>query len=180
MKKLSVLFLVILAALVASAQALAQPGSGLGLYAGFSQSTLKSGPLEIDTDGPSFGIDYQFALNDLVSISPFYTFSDEEGDFTFSGIPFNADLEYTILGVQVRFWFDGFFVGGHAARYELDFTFESGGISGSGSEDGTGAGVIIGWEGENGIFVTGQYDSASLEEGDKFTGTRVHVGFRFK
>ncbi len=184
MKKFSVLFLVVLAALLPASQALAQPGSGFGLFGGvarhdmegtFTQPPLTGIQFNYESSGVSIGIDWQFEISDSFTINPFLMSSSE----SFSG-DINADGGHAILGVSFRFWFDGLFLGPHVGSYNEVLEDNTGNTI---DASGTGIGVMIGWQDESGFLLMAQYDTASLEYVDAdvdLTGIRLQAGFRWK
>ena len=186
MKKGALVLGIVLMATTVGENVWAKAQTGIGIIAGFSATTLTSGPLEIDTSGPGYGFDFQLAPSDNFSMNLFYYFSREEGSFAFPPVssastPFAAEHEFRSGGLQFRGWSENLFLGAFFAHYTLDFTFTSneGAISGEGTEKGWGIGVVTGWEGDSGLFIAGQYEIASLEGDDIFT-PRLLIGFRFK
>ena len=169
----------------------AAPGDGFGLFAGFAQHTSKGEftptgtEFEFESSGLSLGIDYQFMLGGAFSISPFYLTSvetAEEKSSLFSSLGVEAESAvHTVLGVQLRLWFDSLFVGGHVGRYTEVIQFDSG----DAGFVGTGFGAIVGLEQDGGLFFSAQMDSAELTDEDDVADTtltafRVHVGYRWK
>ena len=174
--------------LIYSGSTFAAPENGFGLYGGFashsSDGVITAGAptgteFEFSSSGLSIGIDYQFALGDSFSISPFLvssseSFTDETGIFVE-----NDGGSHGIIGVQFRLWFEDVFVGAHVGNYSEVIRFSTSDVT----SDGPGFGVIAGWEGERGLFFSAQYDQASLEASDAdidLTGIRLHIGYRWK
>jgi hypothetical protein len=158
--------------------ALAEPKNGFGLNAGLASHSMQdqcSYCSSYSSTGLSLGLDYQFALSDKFSISPFLMTSAESTSV--SGV--NAG--HGILGVQLRYWAGDLFFGGHLAAYSEALT--SGGVSLSGS--GGGAGLVAGWEKpDGGLYVMGQVDSATVKWSGyvdtKLSAFRFSVGYRWK
>lgn len=176
--KLRVMFLntVVLFALLAGT-ALAGPQNGFGLNAGLaSHSRDCGGCAASSTSGLSLGLDYQFAVSDQLSISPFLMSSGETSSQV-SG----ATVGHGILGVQLRYWAGDMFFGGHLGSYSEAFTDGSLSLSGSGG----GAGLVAGWENpDGGLYVMGQLDSATVKYSGitdiKFSAFRLSAGYRWK
>ena len=176
--------------LVLASPAWAAAGSGFGLYGGFASHTSKGQftvpPLtgvefEFTSSGISFGIDYQFAIGDSFSISPFLMTSSEQFEEKTNVFTEAEDGSHSILGVQFRYWLDLLFVGVHIGQYTEVINFSTG----DAGFVGTGGGVVVGWENDDGLFFSGQYDSATLKDDDDvaetdLTGFRLHIGFRWK
>jgi hypothetical protein len=120
------------------------------------------------------GLDYQFAINNQFSISPFLMSSGESSSVN------NLTAGHGILGAQLRYWAGDMFFGGHLGNYSEVFTNNGTSISGSGG----GAGLVAGWENPNGgMYVMGQVDSATVKYSTfdiKFTASRLSVGYRWK
>jgi hypothetical protein len=157
--------------------AVAEPKNGFGLNAGLASHNRDCGGcIGSSTSGLSIGLDYQFALSDKFSISPFLM-SSGETNRNVSG----TTVGHGILGAQLRYWAGDMFLGGHLGRYSEVIT--NGGISLSGS--GGGSGLVAGWEKpDGGLYVMGQYDSAKVKYSGltdiKFTAFRFSVGYRWK
>lgn len=128
-----------------------------------------------NTTGMTFGMDYQFALNEQWSLSPFLMSSIES-----SNTAGNVTFAHGILGLQLRYWIGDAFVGGHFGKYSELTTFSLLGIAAFGN----GAGLVAGWENPNGgFYVMGQYDSANLSDVGadvKISGLRLSIGYRWK
>jgi len=163
--------------------ALAEPRNGFGLNAGLASHTMQDQCTGIcssyDTSGLSVGLDYQFAISDKFSISPFLMSSAESTSNS------AVSAGHGIFGVQLRYWAGDVFFGGHLAMYSEVLTASSGSLSASVSGSGGGAGLVAGWENPNGgIYVMGQYDSATLAysgfSDSKLSAFRLSVGYRWK
>ena len=158
--------------------AVAEPKNGFGLNAGLVSSSMQdqcTSCSSYSSSGLSLGLDYQFALSDRFSISPFLMTSGESTSV--SGV--NAG--HGILGVQLRYWAGDMFFGGHLGGYSE--VLSGGGVSVSGS--GGGAGLVAGWEKpDGGLYVMGQLDSATVKYSGfadtKLSAFRFSVGYRWK
>jgi len=158
---------------------MAEPKNGFGLNAGTASHNRDCGGCTgSSTSGLSLGMDYQFALSDKFSLSPFLMTSSESSS-NVSGVA----VGHGILGAQLRYWAGDMFFGGHLGSYSE--VLVSGGTSVSGT--GGGSGLVAGWEKpDGGLYVMGQFDSAkvtysSLGNSDiKFTAFRLSVGYRWK
>lgn len=157
--------------------AMADPKNGFSLNAGVSSHSRDCGVCAgSSTSGLSIGADYQFALSDTLSISPFLMSSGETASNT-SGTTY----AHGILGAQLRYWAGDMFFGGHLGSYTEVLT--NGGLSLSGS--GGGAGLVAGWEKpDGGLYVMGQLDSATVKYSGfndiKFSALRLSAGYRWK
>ena len=156
--------------------ALANPQNGFGLNAGLvSHSRDCGGCVGSSTSGLSLGLDYQFALSDKISISPFLMTSSE----TSSNVS-GTTIGHGILGVQLRYWAGDMFFGGHLGGYSEVITSGSVSLSGSGG----GAGLVAGWEKpDGGLYVMGQLDSAEISYSGAnipISAFRLSVGYRWK
>jgi len=157
--------------------AMAAPKNGFSLNAGLASHNRDcNGCAGSSTSGLSLGLDYQFALSDKLSISPFLMTSGE----TSSNVS-GTTVGHGILGVQLRYWAGDMFFGGHLGSYSEVIT--NGGFSMSGN--GGGAGLVAGWENpDGGMYVMGQLDSATVKYSGlsdiKFSALRLSVGYRWK
>ena len=192
MKKVALILAIALSGLFVAGQVWAGPGSGLGIGGGFASHTTDvdgdaSGPgFEFDSDGFALVADWQIVMSDSFTLTPFFQFSDEEGDDVAlgGGATLTIDMTIITLGVQARFWFGGFFLGAGAGLASIDFDFEfknAGPFSGTSSDSDTGTVILgmIGWEGDSGIFAYGQYETILLDDAD-ITGFVAIVGYRFR
>ncbi len=158
--------------------AVAEPKNGFSLNAGLASHSMEdqcASCTSYSSSGVSLGLDYQFALSDKFSISPFLMTSGESTSV--SGVT----AGHGILGAQLRYWAGDMFFGGHLGRYTE--VLSGGGISMSGS--GGGAGLVAGWEKPNGgLYVMGQVDSATVKwsgfADTKISAFRFSVGYRWK
>jgi hypothetical protein len=157
--------------------AVAEPKNGFGLNAGLaSHSRDCGGCAGSNTSGLSLGLDYQFALSDKLSISPFLMTSAE----TSSNVS-GTTVGHGILGAQLRYWAGDMFFGGHLGGYSE--VISGGGVSLTGS--GGGGGIVAGWEKpDGGLYFMGQLDSATMKYSGvkdvKFSAFRLSVGYRWK
>jgi hypothetical protein len=160
--------------------------SGFGIQIGYASHTssgeitegaLTGAEFEVTSSGTSIGIDYQLALSDSISISPFLISSAESAESDELIVDTSG---HGILGIQIRFWLDTVFIGGHVGSYSEVLSGDAGDESGR----GTGYGVVIGWESrDSGLFLSLQSDQAKIEYSDAesdLTGARAHIGWRFK
>lgn len=121
--------------------AVAEPKNGFGLNAGLvGHSRDCGGCAGSNTSGLSIGLDYQFALSDKLSISPFLMTSGE----TSSNVS-GTSVNHGILGGQLRYWAGDMFFGGHLGFYSE--VISSGGVSLTGSGGGGGSSGLgkAGW-----------------------------------
>lgn len=128
--------------------------------------------------GLSLGVDYQFVLNDNLTLNPFLMLSGE----SISGLGNNITGNHSILGLQLRYWIGDAFIGGHIGSYSETVTNNNYNLSTSAS--GGGGGVVAGWENPNGgLYFMGQLDSAKLNYNytdTRLTDVRLSVGYRWK
>ncbi len=175
MKTTSLLFSAAILFALQTGTAVAGPKNGFGLNAGLTSHTMDCNCLPDSSSGLSLGLDYQFALSDTFSISPFLMSSGESTNL--SGVT----AGHGILGVQLRFWAGDVFFGGHIGSYSEVLSANSVSISGSGG----GAGLVAGWENPNGgMYWMGQLDSANIAYSGfpdyKLHGMRLSIGYRWK
>lgn len=169
---------VVLFALLAGT-ALAGPQNGFGLNAGLASHSMSDPAGSYKSSGLSLGLDYQFAISDNLSISPFLMSSGESTDMT------SVTAGHGILGVQLRYWAGDTFFGGHLGGYSEVLTASVGSLSVSSSGSGGGAGLVAGWENpDGGLYVMGQLDSATIKYSGsadtKMSAFRFSVGYRWK
>ena len=157
-----------------SGTAEASPQNGFSLNAGLASHSMNDPGGSYNTSGLSIGLDYQFALSDKLSISPFLMSSGESTNI--SGIT----AGHGILGVQLRYWVGDMFFGGHLGSYSEVTTNGNLSISANGG----GAGLVMGWERpDEGLYVMGQIDSATVKYAfwdTKLSGLRLSMGYRWK
>ena len=159
--------------------AAAEPKNGFGLNAGLASHSMNDPGSSYSSAGLSIGVDYQIALSDKLSINPFLMSSGETTNA--SGIT----AGHGILGVQLRYWVDDMFFGGHLGGYSEVQTASSGSFSVSASGSGGGAGLVAGWEKpDGGLYVMGQLDSATIKYSGfadtKLSAFRLSAGYRWK
>ncbi len=151
--------------------AVAGPKDGFGFNGGLASYDIDN---SVDSSGISIGVDYQFAVNEQFSISPFLMSSGESTSI--SGV----SVGHGIFGVQFRYWSNDVFFGGHFGNYSEVRTNGWFTLSGSGG----GSGLVAGWENpETGFYMMGQLDSAIIDYGFAeidISGFRFSVGKRWK
>lgn len=161
--------------------AVAEPKNGFSLNAGLASHSRSCGVgcTATSTSGLSLGLDYQFALSDKFSVSPFLMSSSES-------VKNSSVLTagHGILGAQLRYWSGDMFFGGHLGSYSE--VFVSGGSTVV-TAAGGGAGLVAGWEQpDGGLYVMGQVDSATVTPSSagysdaKFSAFRLSAGYRWK
>ena len=178
--------------LIAAGNALAEPGSGFGLSIGAANSSMNGtttatgATYSYSSSGLSVGMDYQIALFKNFSINPMLMSSGE--DVSGTNQASNAG-GHAILGLQLRYWMDDFFIGGQVGKYGevLSSSTSTGGGTTTTTDTavgGSGRGVVVGWApSKSKWFVMGQFDTADLDNAStkvKFTGTRASIGYRWK
>lgn len=182
MKKQLVLPAILAAFALGAGNAQAAPKSGFGLDAGLATQHM-TGPAagSYQGTGVSIGIDYQIAVSDSFSINPFLMSSAEN---TSGNVTAGTKSAHGILGLQLRYWINDMFIGGHLASYSEVLSNTTGNITTSTSVNGGGLGLVAGWEDPNGgLFVMGQLDSANLKypaTTNKLSGFRLSLGYRWK
>ncbi|HEX9841665.1 MAG TPA: outer membrane beta-barrel protein, partial [bacterium] len=168
--------------------ALAQPISGLGLFAGLSSTSYTEPGLSLDAGGFGFGVDYQVVLNPTVSINPHLLFVHEQADDVLLSDPFlgsftfETEFDYTVMGVHVLFWpVETFFIGGGLSNHsvKLTVTEKSTGKSASDTESDVSPGLVAGFATPGGFFVSARYDAVEIQ-GSDIKSLRVLFGYRFK
>jgi hypothetical protein len=177
---------------ICSSTALAEPKSGFGLSVGgtsnnMSGTTIPGGvAYSYSSSGLSVGMDYQFAVSKSFSINPLLMSSGEDAIGT--TLQTGTVAGHGFLGLQLRYWLDNFFIGGHVGKY-VELLSVATTVNGSTTTtdtvgSGSGRGIVIGWEPSSSKwFVMGQVDSASisyLSADVKQTGARISVGYRWK
>lgn len=165
--------------------AFAEPKNGFGVNIGLADHSMKAtftqgppGTASYSSSGLSLGIDYQIALSHYFSLNPFLMTSGESAS---GDVVSGTSASHGILGLQLRYWIDDMFIGGHIARYSEVLSNSN---YGNTSASGPGVGLVLGWEQhDGGLFFMGQLDSAKLAYDDadvKLTGFRLSVGYRWK
>jgi hypothetical protein len=166
---------------VGAGSAIAEPKNGFGLDGGIVTSHMSNPLGNYQSSGLSIGIDYQFAISESFSINPFLMSS---GESTSGALIPGTKAGHGILGLQLRYWINDMFIGGHLASYSEILSNSVGNITASTTATGGGAGLVAGWENPNGgMFVMGQLDSAKLQytgSTSKMSGFRLSMGYRWK
>lgn len=188
MKKIIGLLCLAVILAVSSAGIASAAEAGLSIFVGMSDSDLDYPDGTDAYDGTAFGVDYQINNSESFTINPFYMLSNEDGpsgaffDPFFGTVTFTSEIDTTILGAELRFWFDSLFVGPLVANFDIDRTISINFIGTTFTvEDGDSAigfGAVAGWEAEGGIFLKFFYGMADLD-GVDYTTTRLFVGWRF-
>ena len=160
----------------------AEPKNGFGLNGGLtSQHTTGGIGGNYQSSGVSFGLDYQIAVSDSLSLNPFLMSSAES---TSGAIAAGTNAAHGMLGLQLRYWIDNTFIGGHLASYSEVLSNTVGNVTTSTAVNGGGLGLVVGWEKpDGGMFVMGQLDSANLKypaSTNKLSGFRLSIGYRWK
>ena len=188
MKK-KILLSIALLLLFSAGAAFADPKSGFSVNAGLashSMSIANAAPaFSYDSSGLSLGIDYQIALSKSFSLNPFLMTSGETvSGYCSGGLCASPSTEVTsghgIIGLQLRYWINDIFVGGHITSYSEVLDNGTSNVNAS----GPGAGLAVGWEKhDGGLYVMGQLDGATLKYSDAdvdLSGVRLSVGYRWK
>ena len=183
MKKLNIIALAVMVSAMLWSNVEARPKTGFGLFGGVASHSadgkFRFSPItkfSYSSSGLSIGIDYQFAIGENISFNPFLvsSFEDTRGDLV-SGVAARHD----ILGIQMRFWVEDIFFGGHVGAYD-EFLFGASVTNTSGT--GAGFGIIAGLELDSGVIFSVQYDIFNVKYSDAkvdLTGVRIHAGFRW-
>jgi len=185
MKKRHILFNTTILLALPTGTAAAAPQKGFSLDFGIARHTIKPDCYlcVTSTRGNSYGMDVQIPVSDKLSINPFLMMSSE---FTNVNIPDSkVSANHMILGVQLRYWVNNIFFGGHVGRYVESIEISSGPKLSYVSGGGWGLGLVAGWESPNsGWYMMGQVDSAVLKylspPDNKLSGFRLSVGYRWK
>jgi len=171
--------------LFAATQSPLAAGDGFGVSAGvsnFSSSgSISSGTyggesFSVSGSGISLGIDYQIALMKDLTVNPFLSLSNESAS---SDQLSYTSASHTRLGAHLLYHKEQYYFGGHLAQTSESF---SGGTGSEASGSGVGFGLIGGWERENGLIVSAQFDSAPIDFDDgssDVTGILIKVGYRW-
>ncbi len=199
MKKIIICLNALMLLLIAAGNAFAAPESGFGLNAGMTSNRMSGTASPAGTaysyssSGLSVGMDYQFALSDSFSINPIFMISSGESltstlqaGTMFSGAQPPDSAGHGIFGLQLRYWIDDFFIGGHVGSYAefLSSTNSNTNTSTTTVGEGIGRGLVLGWAPSSSKwFLMGQIDTANIgytNANVKLTGTRVSIGYRWK
>ena len=161
----------------------AAPSSGWSFNLGYASHTsdVTEFSEEYDSSGLSIGGDYQFAINDSLSINLFLMSSIEStsGNVSVKG----GGAGHGVFGVQGRFWSDNLYVGAHLGSYSevlLDLPYNDN-VAGQ----AFGYGFVAGLENKDGWYAQGQYDIATgvdtwSDTDIDLTALRLSVGYRWK
>lgn len=199
MKKIIICSNALMLLLIVTGNALAAPESGFGINLGMARNSMSGTTTPAGTaysyssSGLSVGMDYQFALSDSFSISPIFIISSGESlnsasqaGTIFSGAQPPDSAGHGIFGLQLRYWMDDVFIGGHVGSY-AEFLSSTNSNTKTTTEtvgEGIGKGLVVGWEpSKSKWFVMGQIDTANIDYTSanvKLTGTRVSIGYRWK
>ncbi len=160
----------------------AEPKNGFGLNAGLISNHMTGASAgSYQSQGLSLGLDYQIALSDSFSLNPFLMTS---GENTSGAVAAGTNAAHGMLGLQLRYWINDVFIGGHLASYSEVLSITNANVITSTSANGGGVGLAAGWENPNGgLFVMGQLDSANLKypaSTSKLSGFRLSIGYRWK
>ena len=174
------------AALLGPTLARADPHSGLGLMGGF---VAHKGNVQV-ADGEVFGftssgldagVEYQRVLTPEFSLVGFAAGSLESVGGDASQLYSTAGHGY--LGVQLRYWEGGKFVGAQVGAYSEVLLPKPGAGATQTQASGWGVGVAGGFENGNGWFLAGQVDLAQVAYTNAvhgLTGVRLNIGYRFR
>lgn len=156
------------AAVLCSGIASAAPQNGIGSYVGLISATEGS----MNSTGLSLGLDAQFAINDNWSLVPYLMLSAEHTSTSKSA----AD---GLAGLQLRRWFNDWFVGMHVFDHDR---IVSGGGTVQSSAYGLAAGVLAGFEYDNGWGAEIQTDSFETTNniGVRRNAVRLHLTYRWR
>ena len=150
-----------------------------GVFGGLTFSNISDPDIDADVDGTAFGADFQIDVAEDVTVNPFLMISSETGTADFGGITFDVEADLTIIGAEVRFWFDDIFVGPLIGQFDGEVTLSGGGGSLTASDTAIGIGGVFGWESEQGLSVRGMIASVAFDDSVDYFTTRILVGFRF-
>jgi hypothetical protein len=132
--------------------------SGLGIFFDYVSDSMQDTGSSTSDDhaaGIGIGLDFQIAIGGIVSINPMAMFS-----FQPSGV--QADTYgHQFLGVEGRVWFNNAFIGARTGQYQQHRS----GFLGLGGETGSGSGwgVTLGSENDNGTFFAVLWDEAAVD-----------------
>lgn len=183
----------------AASNVFAAAESGFGLNAGMTSNRMNgttipgSATYSYSSSGLSLGVDYQLAVSDSFSINPIFIISAGESltstlqaGTVFSGVQPPDSAGHGIFGLQLRYWIDDVFIGGHVGSY-AEFLSSINANTNTTTDtvgEGMGRGLVVGWEpSKSKWFVMGQVDTANiayLAANVKLTGARLSIGYRWK
>lgn len=180
MYRIARIVLIGLAATLVALPAFAQE-NGFGVGAGISSTNYSEPGLTLNPAGIALTADYQIKLDGPLTVNPFFLFAHEQGeDVIFLGQTFSTEFDYSVLGLEARFWpTEQFFIGGHLANHNvtLTVTHVASGSSSSSSDSAAGFGLVGGAQ-FNQISILGLYDAYSIN-GSDFSSLRLLVVYRF-
>lgn len=176
MKPVFGIFVTVVVLVLQTGPALAAPKQGIGVNAGFAyhNMTPTGGFMASTSKGMSLGVDYQLIMSDRWTLNPFVMSSAETSSE--SGV----ELGHVIIGVQGRYWFNDFFVGGQVGNYsEVRTIFNTTSVA-----RGFGAGLVVGWEDPiSKVSVTAQIDKTTVKYSNAdvaISGFRLNMGYRWE
>jgi len=151
---------------ICSGIAAADPQNGIGAYAGLIGATEGGS----ESKGLSLGMDAQFASEGKWSLNPYLMVSDERDAAS-------RTLADGLAGLQIRRWFNDWFVGGqffvHDSLIFSKSTVQS-------STYGPGMGVVAGLEYTSGWGVEVQSESFEYaSQGMPRNAVRLHLTYRW-
>jgi hypothetical protein len=151
---------------ICSGIAAADPQNGIGAYVGLIGA--KEGGSE--SKGLSLGMDAQFASKDKWSLNPYLMVSAERDSAS-------KTLADGLAGLQVRRWFDDWFVGGQFFVHDT-LVFSNSTVQSS--TYGPGMGIVSGFEYANGWGVEVQSESFEYaSQGVPRNAVRLHLTYRW-
>lgn len=165
---LNLSFLITLVATsVFAVPAFASPKNGFGAYGGVIAASENG----ISSKGLSLGADAQFTINEAWSLNPYLMASVERSSSS-------NTVSDELVGVQLRYWFSEWFIGGHI--FEHDRVFFGNGSS-QNSSYGPAFGVVAGLESSTGwgaLMQTDTFESTSVS-GVKRNAFRLSLTYRW-
>lgn len=166
--------------------AFAEPKNGFGLSAGWTSNNMSGTTIpggtaySYSSSGLDSGLDYQFALSDRLSINPFFMVSSENASSTTPQSVTN--IIHSLVGLQLRYWINNVFIGGHVEDYVEDI-YASSASTATSVGAGVGKGLLIGWESAKGAYIMASIDAANISNSSSnvsLTGFRISFGRRWK
>ena len=152
--------------MICSGIALADPQNGIGVYVGLVGATEDGS----ESKGLSLGMDAQFANKGKWSLNPYLMISDERDSDS-------RNLSDGLAGLQIRRWFDNWFVGGQFFVHDT-LVFNNSTVQSS--TYGPGMGVVAGLEYTNGWGVEVQSESFEYaSQGMPRNAVRLHLTYRW-
>jgi len=154
----------------------AEAENGLGIFLDYASDSMKDTTGDDDhAAGIGIGLDFQLALAGIVSINPMAMFSFQPGAI-------QADsYGHQFLGIEARVWINNAFIGARTGQYQEHRT----GFLGLGGEtgSGTGYGVTLGSENDQGIFFAFMWDEATIDfdtYSSDIRGYKILIGKRIR